>query len=265
MGLRGVPLSELRRRYVLRGERPSSAARAALRADPRAGARALLQQLERRRARLAAEKQRMRRLFRVERRLQLEGVERVAGVDEVGVGPLAGPVVAAAVVLEPRAWLPGLRDSKQLTRAGRERLDAEIRQAATAFSLGLASREEIDRLNIYQAALLAMRRAVEGLELRVGALLVDARRIPDVRIRQRPVIGGDARVACIAAASIVAKVYRDRLMCELDAHFPGYGFARNSGYATEAHLSALLARGPSPAHRRSFAPVSEAALRQARV
>jgi ribonuclease HII len=261
MGLRGVPLGELRRRYVRKGERASAAVRAALREDSRAGAVALLRSLELRRARAAAEKQRLRQLFRLERRLALDGVERVAGVDEVGMGPLAGPVVAASVVLPRRVWLPGLNDSKRLSAAARERLNAEIRSVTCEVSLGLATREEIDRLNIYQAGLLAMQRAVEGLCRRPDMLLVDARRVPGIEIRQRAVIGGDACVACIAAASIVAKVYRDGLMQELDRRYPGYGFAANAGYGTPAHRQALEERGPSPEHRHSFAPVSAAARR----
>jgi ribonuclease HII len=259
MTLRGVPLAEIRRRYIGQGERVSPAVRAALREDPRVGAKALARTLELRRARRVAEKRRLRELFRMERRLALAGITRVAGVDEVGVGPLAGPVVAAAVVLPGRVWLPRLNDSKRLTPAARDRLDAEIRRLTNQVSVGLATPEEIDQLNIYQAGLLAMRRAVEGLPIEPEMLLVDARRIPEVRMPQRAVIGGDSQVACIAAASIVAKVHRDRLMRELDRRYPGYGFSTNVGYGTAEHLRALRRRGPTVEHRQSFAPVVAAA------
>jgi ribonuclease HII len=184
----------------------------------------------------------------------------VAGVDEVGVGPLAGPVVAAAVVLPPRVSLPGLDDSKQLTREDRERLDVEIRAQALAVSVAEASIEEIDRLNILRASLLAMLRAVRGLGVAPDHVLVDARTIPDLAVPQTAVVDGDARDGSIAAASIVAKVHRDALMRRLDAALPGYGFAQHKGYATREHLAALARLGPSPQHRRSFAPVSQLAL-----
>jgi len=258
MELRSVPLAEIRRRYGGEGQRVGSALLAELRADPRVGARALAHSLESRRARSAAEKWRLRHLFTLERRLQNDGLERIAGVDEVGVGPLAGPVVAASVVLPRRISLPGLNDSKKLSREARERIAAQIRTHAAHVSLGAASPEEIDQLNIYQATLLAMRRAVEGLVQPPDMLLVDARKVPGVEVPQRALIDGDARVACIAAASIVAKVYRDGLMRELDRLYPGYGFATNVGYGTAEHLRALQRRGPTPIHRRSYAPVDAA-------
>jgi ribonuclease HII len=191
-------------------------------------------------------------------RLRRSGVGRVAGVDEVGMGPLAGPVVAAAVVLP--AGLPprGLDDSKRLSVASRERLDAEIRRIARAIGIGWATPQEIDRLNVYQAGLLAMRRAVETLREEPDCLVVDARTIPGVGVRQECVVGGDRRVAAVAAASVVAKVYRDAWMRDLDRRFPGYGFVRNMGYGTREHLCALGERGPSPAHRMSYAPVRAA-------
>jgi ribonuclease HII len=184
----------------------------------------------------------------------------VAGVDEVGVGPLAGPVVAAAVVLPLRVRLPGLDDSKQLPRAARERLDQAIREQALAVSLAEVSVEDVDRLNVLRASLEAMRLAVCGLGLRPDHVLVDARTIPDIEITQTALIDGDARDGSIAAASIVAKVHRDALMRRLDVAHPGYGFARHKGYGTREHLAALAAKGPSPVHRRSFAPVSQLRL-----
>jgi len=255
MELRGLPLVEIRRRFLHDSGRMNTALVKALREDPRAGARELVRRLENRRLRAAAERRRLRRLFAMERDLYRQGREHIAGVDEVGVGPLAGPVVAASVVLPLGVRLPGLNDSKRLSRAVRERLAREIRARACAVSVGWASPEEIDCLNIYHAALLAMRRAVEGLARDPDLLLVDARRVPGVALPQRAIVEGDAQVGCIAAASVVAKVYRDGLMRELDLTYPGYGFATNAGYGTAEHLRALKRRGPTPLHRRSFAPV----------
>lgn len=266
MTLAELPLAELRRRFAARGALPPPSLLEALAADPREGARALLRALERRRARAAREARRSAGLFRAERALARGETELVAGVDEVGVGPLAGPVVAAAVVLPRGVRLAGLDDSKRVAAPDRARLDREIRAAARAVGVGWASVEEIDRMNVYRAALLAMRRAVEALPLRPELLLVDARRVPDVEIPQRSVPDGDGRVSSIAAASIVAKVYRDAWMCDFDRRHPGFGFARNAGYGTPEHLAALARLGPSPAHRFSFAPVREAdaARRRAR-
>lgn len=181
--------------------------------------------------------------------------ERVAGVDEVGRGPLCGPVVTAAVILDPARPILGLNDSKKLTEARRERLFDEIRDKALAWSIGRAEVEEIDRLNILQATFLAMQRAVAGLAVRPGMALIDGNRCPQLDVPCAPVIGGDARVPAIAAASILAKVSRDREMAELDRRYPGYGIAGHKGYPTPAHLEALARLGPTPIHRRSFAPV----------
>jgi ribonuclease HII len=187
------------------------------------------------------------------------GIRHVAGVDEVGMGPLAGPVVAAAVVLPPGAVIDGLADSKVLPAPARERLDAEIRRCAVAIGLGVVEPAEIDRLNIYRAGLRAMARAVAALAPVVpGFVLVDGREIPELALPQSAYPKGDSFVASIAAASIVAKVHRDALMRALDAVYPAYGFARHMGYATRAHLAAIRAHGPSPVHRRSFAPVRAA-------
>ncbi len=180
----------------------------------------------------------------------------VCGVDEVGRGPLAGPVVTAAVILDPRRPIDGLADSKKLTERRRQRLADEIRERALAWSLGRAEVEEIDRLNILQASLLAMRRAVEALPVAAGLALIDGNRIPDgLPCAARAVIGGDGTEACISAASILAKVVRDAEMTELDGCYPGYGLAGHKGYPTKAHLAALQSLGVSPVHRRSFAPV----------
>jgi ribonuclease HII len=187
----------------------------------------------------------------------------VAGVDEVGRGPLAGDVVAAAVVFRGAIPLPGLRDSKQLSEQRRLTLAPRIQQCALAWAIGRASVIEIDSLNILQASLLAMRRAVDGLRVVPDFVLVDGNRLPAWDFASAAVIGGDALVPAISAASIVAKVTRDAEMIELDRRYPVYGFAAHKGYPTPAHLAALAAHGPCPAHRRSFAPVRAATAHSA--
>ena len=181
----------------------------------------------------------------------------IAGVDEAGRGPLAGPVVAAAVILDVLKPIKGLNDSKLLTARARERLYVEIHAKALCFCIAQASVEEIDALNILQATMLAMRRAVEGLRLRPNKVLVDGNRLPILTIAAEAIIGGDAKVKAISAASILAKVHRDRLCQELHAQHPQYGFGGHKGYPTPAHLAALKEHGVCPHHRRSFAPVRE--------
>lgn len=181
--------------------------------------------------------------------------ELAAGVDEAGRGPLAGPVVAAAVILDRARPIDGLDDSKALSAARREALAVLIRTDARAWALGMASVEEIDRLNILQASLLAMQRAVQGLAVAPCLALVDGNRAPRLACAVQTVVGGDALVPAISAASILAKVERDALMVALDAQFPQYGFAAHKGYPTAAHVAALARHGVSPVHRCSFAPV----------
>ncbi len=185
----------------------------------------------------------------------------IAGVDEAGRGPLAGPVVAAAVILDARQPIAGLADSKKLTALRRERLFDEIRAKALCCAVAQASVEEIDRLNILQATLLAMQRAVAGLRLPPAKVLVDGNRLPKLAMRAEAVVGGDALVPAISAASILAKVTRDRWCAEVDAQWPQYGFAAHKGYGTAAHLAALHAHGACELHRRSFAPVAAALAR----
>ncbi|RIL05418.1 MAG: ribonuclease HII, partial [Proteobacteria bacterium] len=232
----------------------------ALHGDPRAGAAALRAAIERRLDAERREQRRVARLFALQRRLLREGARFVAGVDEVGVGPLAGPVVAAAVVLPARVHLAGLDDSKQVPRPERERLAAEIRAQAVAIGVGEVWPPELDRLNVYRAALEAMRRAVVALGVAPDHVLVDARTIPGIGAPQTSLVRGDARDGSIAAASIVAKVWRDAIMARLEREHPGYGFAQHMGYATREHLLALRRLGPSPMHRRSFAPCSQLSL-----
>jgi ribonuclease HII len=188
----------------------------------------------------------------IENAVRRLGFSRVVGVDEVGRGSLAGPVVVAAVVLHPERRIPGVRDSKLLTPAARERLYGEILERAVCWTIASASPDEVDALNVHQASLLAMRRAVNDLAPLPDFVLVDGFRIPGLYLPQRRVIGGDRRCAAIAAASIVAKVTRDRQMRELHTHDPRYGFDRHKGYATAQHLEAVARFGYSSVHRRSF-------------
>ena len=183
----------------------------------------------------------------------------MAGVDEAGRGPLAGPVVAAAVILDDLQPIAGLNDSKKLTAKRREHLFDEIRARALCFSIAEASVAEIDAINILQATLLAMKRAVEGLRLKPVKVLVDGNRLPVLDVRAEAIVQGDALVPAISAASILAKVHRDRLCAQLHAQYPQYGFDRHKGYGTAEHLKALAEHGPSPSHRMSFAPVARSA------
>ena len=183
----------------------------------------------------------------------------VAGVDEAGRGPLAGPVVAAAVILDPACIPDGLDDSKALTAAKRERLCARLLECAVV-GVGIASVEEIDSLNILWATMRAMERAVAALAVAPAMVLVDGNRCPKWTHKSEAIVGGDAKCLSIAAASIVAKHRRDRMMIEFDARYPGYGWASNKGYGAKVHMDALRTLGPTPLHRRSFAPVAQAEL-----
>lgn len=189
----------------------------------------------------------------------------VAGVDEVGRGSLAGPVVAAAVILPSRPLLRGLQDSKVLAAGVRETLDEKIRGRAIAWAVGEASAAEIDRYNILQASLLAMKRAVEALTIRPCVAWVDGNCAPHLVVPVRTIVGGDGSVPAISAASIIAKVARDRQMIALESVYPGYGLADNKGYGTAEHRLALENLGPTPLHRRSFSPVARASVFQGRL
>jgi ribonuclease HII len=180
----------------------------------------------------------------------------MAGVDEAGRGPLAGPVVAAAVILDDLHPIAGLNDSKKLTAKRREKLFNEIKAKALCFSIAQASVQEIDEINILQATMLAMKRAVEGLRLKPVKVLVDGNRLPTIDIRAEAIVQGDALVPAISAASILAKVHRDRLCEEMHARYPQYGFDQHKGYGTALHLAALQAHGPADCHRLTFAPVA---------
>lgn len=193
--------------------------------------------------------------MRHEHELRLAGFRSIAGIDEVGRGSLAGPVVAAAVILPDRHRIKGLRDSKVLARSRREALYEQILDRADAVGVGCIEVEVIDRINILQATKLAMREALGHLTTMPDHLVIDALSLPQVDLPQRPIIDGDAISASIAAASIIAKVTRDRICAEFDARYPAYGFARNKGYGTRRHVEALMREGPCEWHRRSFAPL----------
>ena len=184
-------------------------------------------------------------------------ISLVAGIDEAGRGPLAGPVVAAAVILDPQRPIRGLRDSKLLNEQQRDDLAAQIRVKAVAWAVGEADVLEIDRINILQATMLAMRRAVEGLSIAPGEAWIDGDRCPPLRCAMRAIVKGDRDVAVISAASIIAKTARDAMLVDLHGRYPHYGFAHNRGYGTPEHLAALQKHGPCPAHRKSFAPVAQ--------
>jgi ribonuclease HII len=252
-------LSELTERYVTHSQPVPSGLLEALEADSRRGARELARRIRSRQEKNRSEGQRLRHLLRFESELWQQGLLHVAGVDEAGMAPLAGPVVAAAAVLPKGYRLKGLDDSKKILDAEkREELAVAIKRDAVAWAVGRAEVEEIDRINIYHAGLLAMRRAVEGLGLKPDYCLVDARKIPECPSPQRGIIKGDSLSMSIAAASILAKTTRDRLMAELDTQYPGYGLAAHKGYPTPAHVQAIREKGVLPIHRRSFGPVREA-------
>jgi ribonuclease HII len=254
-----TPLSELTDRFLERAQPVPHGLLEALEADARQGARSLARRIRSRQEKNRAEGQRLRHLLRYETELWTQGLERVVGVDEAGMAPLAGPVVAAAAILPKNYRLKGLDDSKKiLDEERREELAVALKRDVIAWAVGVAEVEEIDRINIYHAGLLAMRRAVEGLGLVPDYALVDARTIPECPCPQKGIIHGDALSMSIAAASILAKTTRDRMMTELDAKYPGYGLASHKGYPTPQHFQVIKEKGVLPIHRRSFGPVREA-------
>jgi ribonuclease HII len=225
--------------------------------DPRQGVRKIYELAKKQYEKQRAERLRVQNMLNFERVLWKSGIRCIAGVDEVGVGPLAGPVVAAAVIFPPGTEIAGIDDSKRLSPEERSRLEVIIRQTATAVGVGMSDVGEIDRLNVYQAGLLAMRRAVEALPLKAEHLLVDARTIPGVSIPQNSFYKGDGINFSIAAASIIAKTHRDRILERFEAIYPGYGFAQHKGYGTPEHQNAIRDLGPCPVHRMSFPFIRE--------
>lgn len=250
--LEEMSVEEIRRHFASYLPDTDSEVLARLKADRRAGVRRIHDALRRRLDRERREHARIERMLVYERGLWRAGVRWVAGVDEVGVGPLAGPVVAAAVVFPPDTTLAEVDDSKRLDAASRARLARGIREIAAGISIGSAGVDEIDRLNIRRAGLLAMRRAIAGLSPTPQHVLVDAMTIPALAIPQNALIKGDRLSFSIAAASIIAKTHRDHWMERLDAEYPGYGFAQHKGYGTEMHHDAIDRLGPCAIHRRSF-------------
>jgi len=248
-------LDELRQRYVVENRPLEASVEEAMRADNRAGARAILALIEKRRFENRSEGQRLLKLLRFETILWASGHDAVAGVDEAGMSPLAGPVCAAAVILTPGTRIIGIDDSKKLDSGSREELAKEIKAKAAAWSVAFVDVEEIDAINIYWAGLLAMQRAVQGLQSTPQHLLIDAKRLKEIAIPQQAIIKGDTKSASIAAASILAKVARDAVMQTLDSRHPGYGFADHKGYPVRVHYAALARLGACEAHRRSFGPV----------
>jgi ribonuclease HII len=245
-------------RFVVEGRALDAATEAALKADCRRGARSILGAIARRRFANRSEGQRLRKMLQYEGLLWSAGARYVAGVDEAGMSPLAGPVAAAAVIFAPGTRIVGVNDSKKLDAACRERLAGEIKASAVAWSVAFAEVREIDNINIYWASRLAMRRAIDGLPHPPDHVLVDGRRLKGLELPQRGIIKGDAKSLTIAAASILAKTARDDLMSRLDALYPGYGFARHKGYPVPEHRAALRKLGACPLHRRSFGPVRQA-------
>lgn len=225
---------------------------ASLSQDPRVGVRKMYQQFCRQRALIEKENNRLQNMVLYEKQAREQGFKFIAGVDEAGRGPLAGPVVAGAVVFPEGCLIKGINDSKKLTPLMRARLFTEIKEKAVSWGVGMATVEEIDSLNVLQASLLAMRRSLQNLAAQPDYILVDAVRIPEIRVPQLSIIKGDGKSITIAAASIIAKVTRDRMMEDYDNQFPAYGFARHKGYGTRDHIEALQRYGCCTLHRQTF-------------
>ena len=243
-------IAEIKRDGEQAGEQELPVLFAQYQADTRGGVAALIARYQKQLAKLAAERERLEQMRYYEHQYEQQGL--VCGIDEAGRGPLAGPVVAAAVILPTDCEILYLNDSKQLTEKRREAMFDEIKEKAVAYGIGMASPARIDEINILQATYEAMRQAIAALDPQPQILLNDAVRIPGIALPQVPIIKGDAKSLSIAAASVLAKVTRDRLMREYDAIMPEYGFASNKGYGSAAHIEALQNYGPTPIHRRSF-------------
>ena len=257
LDLSRLSVAEIRRHFLDQKDSASPGLLARLQKDPREGVRKICHQLKTRREKEKAERIRIESMLNLEGVLWKSGIRHIAGADEVGVGPLAGPVVAAAVVFPPGTFISKVDDSKRLSPQVRREVVHTIRQRALGSGVGLAEVTEIDELNVYHAGLLAMRRAVENLPLRPDHLLVDAREIPGLSMPQNKFSKGDGLSFSIAAASIVAKTYRDQLMVELGRTYPQYGWDRNKGYGTREHQEAIRRHGPCAIHRKSYTFIQE--------
>ncbi|HEX4780693.1 MAG TPA: ribonuclease HII [Usitatibacter sp.] len=252
-----LSVDEIRKRYVERKEPVSQQVLNRLQRDRRQGVQRLYASLRKRFERERDERARLDAMLHFEKVLWRSGVRDIAGVDEAGMAPLAGPVVAAAVMFPPETYIEGINDSKQVDAPTRERLAEAIRGTASGVSVGIATVEEIDAINIYHAGLLAMRRAVEGLPRAPQHVLVDARTVPGIPMPQNAFNKGDGLNFTIAAASIIAKTTRDAMMTALDREYPGYGLAGHKGYPTAEHRDAVVRLGPSAIHRMSFPVMHE--------
>jgi ribonuclease HII len=252
-----LSVDEIRKRYVERKEPISQQVLNRLQRDSRQGVQKLYASLKKRFERERDERARLDAMLHFEKVLWKSGVRHIAGVDEAGMAPLAGPVVAAAVMFPPETYIEGINDSKQVDAPTREKLAAAIRGKASGVSVGIATVQEIDAINIYHAGLLAMRRAVEGLPHAPQHVLVDARTVPGICMPQNAFNKGDGLNFTIAAASIIAKTSRDAMMEALDREYPGYGLAGHKGYPTAEHRDAVVRLGPSPIHRMSFPVMHE--------
>ncbi len=257
LDLSSLPIRELRRCFVQRRGEVSARTLRSLQKDPRKGAQHLFLLLAKRREKTTREQQRIDSMFSLERGLWKSGLQHVAGVDEVGLGPLAGPVVAAAVIFSHQTSIPGVDDSKRVQPERRKQLDEIIRQGAVGVGVGVIGVLEVDRLNVYQASLLAMKRSLEDLPFNPDYVLTDAKEIPCLSTPQSWFNKGDRISFSIAAASIVAKTHRDRIMEALHLQYPQYGFANHKGYGTAEHRLALREFGACPAHRCSFKFIRE--------
>ncbi|ADL13166.1 ribonuclease HII [Acetohalobium arabaticum] len=233
---------------------------AELTADSRKGVQQLAKRYQRKKQRVAQKKEKFREMKQFEDDLANRGYQLIGGVDEAGRGPLAGPVAAAVVILPEDIWMPGLNDSKQLSEAKREEFFAKLQEEAVDIGVGLVDSDRIDEVNIRNANYQAMREAISNLEQTPDYLLVDGEEIPEIGIEQRRLVDGDQRSVSIAAASIIAKVTRDRMLVEYDQEYPEYNFVQHKGYGTADHIAALEEHGPCPIHRYSFSKVREAAL-----
>ncbi len=257
LDLSRLSVAEIRRQFLDQENSSPPGLLARLQKDPRESVRKLFHHLKHRREKEKAERIRIESMLNLERVLWNSGIRHIAGADEVGVGPLAGPVVAAAVVFPPGTFISRVDDSKRLSPQVRREVVQAIRQRALGIGVGLAEVAEIDELNVYHAGLLAMRRAVESLPIRPDHLLVDAREIPGLSMPQNKFSKGDGLSFSIAAASIVAKTYRDQLMVELGQTYPQYGLDRNKGYCTREHQEAIRRHGPCAIHRKSYTFIQE--------
>ena len=252
-----LSIEDIRKRYLEKGEPVSAQILTRLQRDKRQGVHKLYESLKKRFERDRDERQRLDAMRYFEKLLWKSGIRDIAGVDEAGVAPLAGPVVAAAVMFPPETDIAGINDSKQLDAPTRAELAVEIRAKASGVCVGIGTVEEIDRINIYHASLLAMQRAVKGLPRAPQHVLVDARTVPGIEMPQNAFNKGDGLNFSIAAASIIAKTTRDAMMEELDRAYPGYGFAAHKGYPVPEHKAAVRSLGPSPVHRMSFPVMHE--------